>query len=567
MKKLYTSIAALGLVASLQAQVIVLVQQPPALEGSYAFTWADPGGGWGTADLNDPANSVTGFAAFVHDGTVGDSLGCDTLTNGPDIIGKIAVVYRGTCNFSLKALLAQNEGAIGCVIINNIPGAPVGMGAGTYGADVTIPTVMISQDAGALLKDEINAGTVEMFIGSINGAFANNLSIYKPDPFLAKASAYPAALCASATEFNVSPGSWVHNYGTSLQTGVTLSGEVTNGGVVYSQTSPTVDIPVGDSAFIDLPEFNQPSYNGFYSLKYTTNSGLTDDLPSDNEYVNEFLIDSLFAYGKIDPGTGIPILGDFYQPTGIALPFQHCIHFSDANASRVGAMGMYVSVTASGTDSVTDQLIEVRAFEWNDAITGIADATFDDLNEVAFAEYTYVDNTLEGQQVYVPFEQPFQLTNDQRYLFCLTSYSATIFQGFDNYYNYDENTLADDQPTTVVDNGGTWAPAGFGSDVQSAMGVVFGGPDVAVNETGKPVDVKAYPNPTVDVVRIPLEGFNGAADLRVVDVNGKLVKQQRVNVGNSVLVVPVNDVAAGTYTFNMDFADGRTTSFRVVVSK
>ncbi|MEO8068471.1 MAG: PA domain-containing protein [Flavobacteriales bacterium] len=567
MKKLYTSIAALGLAASLQAQVIVLVQQPPALEGSYAFTWADPGGGWGTADLNDPANSVTGFAAFVDDGTVEDSLGCDTLINGAAILGKIAVVYRGTCNFSLKALLAQNEGAIGCVIINNIPGAPVGMGAGTYGADVTIPTVMISQDAGALLKDEINAGTVEIFIGSINGAFANNLSIYKPDPLLSKASAYPAALCASATEFNVSPGSWVHNYGTSLQTGVTLAGEVTNGGVVYSQTSPTVDIPVGDSVFIDLPEFNQPSYNGFYSLKYTTNSGLTDDLPSDNEYVNEFLIDSLFAYGKIDAGTGMPILGDFYQPTGLVSTFQHCIHFSDANASRVGAMGMYVAITASGTDSVTDQLIEIRAFEWNDAITGITDATFDDLNEVAFAEYTYADNTLEGQQLYVPFEQPFQLTNDQRYLFCLTSYSVTLFHGFDNYYNYDENTLANDQPTTVVDNDGAWAPAGFGSDVQSAMGVVFGGPDVAVNETGKPVDVTAYPNPTVDAVRIPLEGFNGAADLRVVDVNGKLVKQQRVNVGNSVLIVPVNDVAAGTYTFNMDFADGRTTSFRVVVSK
>lgn len=567
MKKIYTSLAALGLAAGLQAQIIVYVQQPAALEGSYAFTWADPGGGWGTNDLNDPQYAVTDTAVFVDDGTAADSLGCDTLINGSAVSGKIAVVYRGTCNFSLKALLAQDAGAVACVIINNIPGAPVGMGAGTYGADVNIPTVMISQDAGAQMKSEIEAGNVVMFIGAINGAFTNNLSIYKADPMLVKASAYPSALCGSATEFNFTPGSWVHNYGTSFQTGVTLTGEVTNGGQLYLQTSAATDIPVGDSVFIDLPEFNQNSYNGFYNFKYTTNSALTDDLPGDNEYVNEFLIDSLFAYGKIDPGTQLTVPADFFQPNGLVGTFQHCIHFQDANASRIGAMGMWVSVTASGTDSLTGELIEVRAFEWNDVFTGIADATFDDLNEVAFADYTYLDNSLEGKNLYIPFEQGFQLVNDKRYLFCLTTYNTVQFHGFDNYYNYDENTLSTDQPTTVVDNDGTWAPAGFGSDVQSAIGVVFGAPDVSVNENSNNVDLTAYPNPARDMVRVPLTGFNGAADLRVVDLNGKLVKQQRVNVGNELLVLDVTDVVAGTYTFNMAFADGRNSTFRVVVSK
>lgn len=567
MNKIYTTLAALGLAGGLQAQIIVYVQQPPALEGSYAYTWADPGSGWGTNDLNDPQYAVTDTAVFVDDGTAADSLGCDTLINGAAVNGKIAVVYRGSCNFSLKALLAQNEGAVACVIINNIPGAPVGMGAGTYGADVNIPTVMISQDAGAQLKDEINAGNVVMFIGAINGAFNNNLSIYKADPLLVKASAYPSALCGSATEFNFTPGSWVHNYGTTFQTGVTLTGEVTNGGQLYLQTSASTDIPVGDSVFIDLPEFNQSSYSGFYTFKYTTSSSLTDDLPGDNEYVNEFLIDSLFAYGKIDPGTQLTVPADFYQPTGLTGTFQHCVAFQDPNASRVGAMGMWVSVTASGTDSLTGELIEVRAFEWNDVFTGITDATFDDLNEVAFADYTYLDNTLEGKNVYIPFEQGFQLVNDKRYLFCLTTYNTVQFHGFDNYYNYDENTLANDQPTTVVDNDGAWAPAGFGSDVQSSIAVVFGAPDVSVNENSNNVDLTAYPNPARDMVRVPLTGFNGAADLRVVDVNGKLVKQQRVNVGNEVLVLDVTDVAAGTYTFNMAFADGRNSSFRVVVSK
>ncbi|MBK6777554.1 MAG: hypothetical protein IPG74_17510 [Flavobacteriales bacterium] len=254
MKKIYSTLAALGLAATMQAQIIVFVQQPPGLSGSYAFTWADPAGGWGTADLNDPLNAITGTAAFVDDGSAADSLGCDTLVNGASVAGKIAVCYRGTCNFSLKALMAQNEGAIGCVIINNAPGGPVGMGAGTYGADVTIPTVMISQDAGADLQSEIEAGNVVMFIGAINGAFTNNLSVYKADPLLARSTAYPAALCSNATEFNVfslGVGSQLRNDRSSW---VTLSAEVTNGGSLYNQTSAGVDIIAGDSIFIDLPE-------------------------------------------------------------------------------------------------------------------------------------------------------------------------------------------------------------------------------------------------------------------------------------------------------------------------
>ncbi len=230
-------------------------------------------------------------------------------------------------------------------------------------------------------------------------------------------------------------------------------------------------------------------------------------------------------------------------------------------------MGLYVSVSGAAADSVTGDLIEIRAFEWNDVFTGIADATTDDLNEVAFAEYTYADNSLEGQLVYIPFEQAFQLVNDQRYLFCLTTYDVGNFQGFDNYYNYEENTLVDDQPTTVVDNAGTWAVAGFGTDVPSAIGVLFGSADVSVQEGANAVDLTAFPNPSNSEVKVPMTGFSGMADLRVVDVNGKLVKEQRVNVGNGTLVVNVSDVAAGTYTFNMNFADGRTSAFRVVVSK
>src|SRR5690606_31806620 len=106
-------------------QITTYVLQPPELEGPLDFTWAD---NWGqTPDLNDPANSVTAFAMFVNDGndgTADDSLACNPLTNGPDMTGKIAVLYRGNCEFGLKALNAEQAGAEAVVIINN-QGAPV----------------------------------------------------------------------------------------------------------------------------------------------------------------------------------------------------------------------------------------------------------------------------------------------------------------------------------------------------------------------------------------------------------------------------------------------------------
>ena len=130
------------------AQIAVYVVEPQSLSGSLDFTWGDPPT-WGTADLNDPAESVQDTILLVDDGTAEDSLGCNPLVN--DLTGKIAVVYRGDCQFGTKALNAQNAGAVGVIIINHT-GAAVGMNGGTDGPNVTIPVVMISEDDGAFLR-------------------------------------------------------------------------------------------------------------------------------------------------------------------------------------------------------------------------------------------------------------------------------------------------------------------------------------------------------------------------------------------------------------------------------
>ncbi|MCB9194091.1 MAG: hypothetical protein H6597_06115 [Flavobacteriales bacterium] len=141
-------------------------------------------------DITDPIYAVTDTLAIVDDGTASDSLGCNALINGAEIAGKIAVVYRGTCEFGTKALNAQNAGAVGVIIVNN-QGAPIVPGAGADGSSVTIPVVMISTDDGALLHDEIVAGNVVAFIGSIQGLYGDDIGFFKNNVIVPSYTAIP----------------------------------------------------------------------------------------------------------------------------------------------------------------------------------------------------------------------------------------------------------------------------------------------------------------------------------------------------------------------------------------
>lgn len=90
----------------------------------------------------------------------GPTEACAALPAGT-FTGKIALVDRGTCGFSVKALVAQNAGAVAVLIGNNAPNqVPPGMG----GADpaVTIPALSISLETANAWRTEVknNATTI-----------------------------------------------------------------------------------------------------------------------------------------------------------------------------------------------------------------------------------------------------------------------------------------------------------------------------------------------------------------------------------------------------------------------
>ncbi|MEO8587871.1 MAG: M36 family metallopeptidase, partial [Flavobacteriales bacterium] len=84
--------------------------------------------------------------------------GCGTITNGADLVGKIVVVDRGACPFTVKAQAIQDAGGAAVVIANNQAGAPIA--AGGTSTTITIPVVMISNVDGASIKGTLLSGTV-----------------------------------------------------------------------------------------------------------------------------------------------------------------------------------------------------------------------------------------------------------------------------------------------------------------------------------------------------------------------------------------------------------------------
>jgi subtilisin family serine protease len=102
-----------------------------------------------------------GFSGTLWDGRENDpdtaAQFCDPVAD--DLTGLTVIVRRGTCAGSLKTFNAEQAGADALIMVNNAPGAPIGLGSG--GQTVTIPAFMISQDDGAVLLAHIspNAGT------------------------------------------------------------------------------------------------------------------------------------------------------------------------------------------------------------------------------------------------------------------------------------------------------------------------------------------------------------------------------------------------------------------------
>ena len=581
MKKLLLTISAVALCAATYAQVIVAGISPQSIVANYAHTWADPAGGWGTPDFNIPGTYVQDTLMVVDDGSTGTNAqgnpisaeGCNPLIN--NLTGKIAVVFRNTCEFGMKALNAQNAGAVGVIVINRNPGEVIAMGAGASGANVTIPVVMVDINDGLSLIAAMANGPVVMLLGNKTGLFPNDGGISSGATLLPRQAMIPSQLAQNGTEYNFDLGARVYNYGNQAQTNMTLTATITNpsGATVYNNQAAGISLAPGDSIDVDptqannLPNFSLASYpEGTYTLTYTLGLSAADDYDADNTLTTTFTVtDSLYGFAQADATTGAPSGGNYYRPSNNNQTFSTCQVIDNANASRIQANGLWFSATTAAASGValTGEEMAVYLYKWEDVFADLNDANlaFTTLTEVASGFYYYPDD-LQGQTVYGAFTTPAALENNQRYLACVQTVNLNLYLGHENSTNLTWNEAYYLQPMTPNESDGTYYPGGFGADIPSSMAVAISDNEASIAELNT-VAGKAFPNPANDLVTVAIEG-EGTAQLTITDVAGKVAMTATLNLAAGQDNVNINTLQSGLYIFNVTLENSKTAQFNVV---
>lgn len=191
----------------------------------------------------------------------GDPLGvgCADGSYG-DISGDIALVLRGSCDFSTKVANAEKAGAVGVIVVNNVPGDPIAMAQNGTTA-TTIPAVMISKaDLGALtalIGHPVTVGSQPTYIRTGNDDIMADFSSQgptdvdyriKPDvvaPGVNILSSVPHTFCSDPG----TTGCWAFMQGTSM-----ASPHLAGTAAVVRQAHPSWDASQVRSAIVNTAE-------------------------------------------------------------------------------------------------------------------------------------------------------------------------------------------------------------------------------------------------------------------------------------------------------------------------
>lgn len=589
MKKILLLLTVLSSGFMANSQVVFSGVSPVSIQGNYDFAWADPAGGdWSCPDFLVPGTFVEDTLMIVDDGTPGLNLQGNPLSaeacNGPlinDLTGKIAVIYRNTCEFGYKALQAQDAGAVAAIIINR-EDEIVQMGGGVEGLNVTIPCVFVTSLTGNQLVTEMSNGPVVVFLGSKVGAYVNDIGANSGQALV---SPYGGANSLQYDGFE--PGIQVYNYGTDDQAAVSINAKIDGpSGTIYDETVGPVAIVSGDTLAVfpgntdAFPAWNEGigNYeNGEYTLTYTMDLGGTDDSDFDNVLSSSFSITDgttigTLAVSPVD-ASGMPVANTY--PSNATTEYQGCVMIQEPNSSTMAVQGMYfIPHTDTSVNDLAGSEIFGNAYQWDDGWVDLDDPNYDfaaattnafnALNIVTFGTHYPASNDDVDDVAYIEFVTPFLMVDNQRYLFCLQTFeTATISFGYDNTINYDGNEGIYRQPVAPVHIDGQWYSGGWSGASAPALSLkTFDPAEVGITDADILVG-GAFPNPTTDAVTITVNATGGAT-LNVTDISGKIVMNSLVDLGTGSTKVNTSQLEAGVYVFTVIMENGKTAQFNLV---
>lgn len=578
-----------------------IVNAPAAISGVKDFTFSSDGTTpWG-GSLNTPVENVEVVK-------VSDSEACTSIS--PVAAGKWALIYRGNCEFGVKAKNAQSAGAAGVIIWNHTPNELINMGAGAVGATVTIPVTFISNADGRAMTNQLSAGT-PVFISISKWGFnkTHDLAIVPGTPAPPPGLAVPISQfdAADIPQYRGYVGGYVANTGTSTENNVKLIANVswtpTNGSTspYYSDTAMIATFPIADSINYDAfsPDYFNftPSGTGRYDFNYSVVADDNDGFTFDNTHNFSLNITpNAFSRGRINVQTQEPLVSNHNR-------------LADATASLTWGPMFYVKkggfhmshVIFSVADQDTsdhdltdrnDGIVEVFVFKWADGSNGgAADERIQSeeltIKGIAVKKFTTADSNGRLITAYIGDAlsgAPAQIVSESNSYYWFAANLNTVFAlSSDRTVNYHARTAAAMKYATSK-TADFWSPAFIGSatDIAQNPGTdirmfPFGFPTSNIDSLTVPngsavpamsfiqgvfqVDVPqttkasadmftVYPNPAVSNVtaKIGLASATEKLHIKIIDGVGRQVYSEvRKNVQNTEVTLPVNNLPAGNY--------------------
>ncbi|HIP48209.1 MAG TPA: T9SS type A sorting domain-containing protein [Lutibacter sp.] len=140
------------------SDAVLTVNSPASIAIDYVAIKA------GQFGIDIPSGGVTGNLVLANDaGAAEPTEGCNSF--GATVSGNIAIIDRGSCNFTEKVKHAQNVNATAVIIVQSVAGFPFAMGG--EDASINIPAVMISKADGDIIKNAMQNGTVNITLAPV----------------------------------------------------------------------------------------------------------------------------------------------------------------------------------------------------------------------------------------------------------------------------------------------------------------------------------------------------------------------------------------------------------------
>lgn len=577
--RIFTSLIVVLLTTfALNAQ-IVLVNSPSGISGVYSFSAA----GFGRV-LTD--SIWTADVAFIDSGGATPNQGCTAATN--DLTGKIALVDRGSCEFGIKCLNAENAGAIAVVVFNNAAGAgTIVMGAGVNGGSVTIPCVMLSLEDGQAIRNALANGPVNMTIGNVR--FPNDLrSTVRTGLMNAPRGTTPLSQIDGAGAYTFTPGVRVENYGLSTATGIAVEASITHStaGEVYTGSASFASLDSDSSQLITMPAFDPFDTGiGTYTVNYTISSDSTDALPGNNTFSTSFGIsEDVFSLARWDETNRRALTTNAYTISGGGnIEFLTPLPIANGAGFRLDSVIFYASTAAPG---VMSDITTINAFlyGWEDlnadgAINNDEIELLALLDNVQYETPAAAASWIRARLLDIDDLDPmgYDIPGDDRVYFIGVRYEgdAQVFFGFDE--NQDLTQYLDFLGATATDldlpyiGTNTFQTSGIASFEDGFLFTGFrGSVATAVVVTQIPdntddllsddqLQLNVFPNPTANLLTADLKLAANADKIayRIVDANGRMVFQAyKQNVQQDRVEFNVATLPAGQYFLVVSTGEG-----------